>query len=584
MIVGVMPKQSINFTRYILILVTIVVAVEYSIMIVFHLSGFEGYLSPSLESIADALLLLTLSAWPVYAWVIKPIVAIASDYQEKLELLATALQDAGCAVMIVNAAKNITYVNESFTRVTGYTSNEVLGKNPRILKSGRQSKAFYKMMWSALIQQGVWEGEIWNKRKNGEIYPELLHIKTIRKSDGKVNYFVCIFSDATAMKERESKARQSQKMEAIGTLVGGVAHNFNNQLAGILGSVYLAEKHASDPKTLKHLRTIKSCASDAASIVKQLLTFARESHVEKKNVLVVSLLEEAVRTARLGIPAHTNLRTDFTGEKLMFYCDPVEIQQIVINLINNARDAVEDSELKNISVSVDVKPWEGCSRNETCSVCSAEVAHIVVEDTGKGISEHDLEYIFDPFFTTKLVGEGTGLGLSTAKAMIEEHGGVINVSSLAGQGAKFEICLPLTNTPQQNEPTKLEAVVSKAQGKILIVDDDDTVRTTLEQALLSLGYSVITAQDGKHGVRVFREHADEIMLVITDIVMPVMEGREAAEEMRKIKPEIPVMFMTGYDNTNFSKVTSEFKGASILPKPFSIEALSHAVHGMLDSE
>jgi len=413
---------------------------------------------------------------------------------------------------------------------------------------------------------------------------EALHIKTIRKDDGKVNCFVCIFSDATEMKEHELKARQSQKMEAIGVLVGGVAHNFNNQLAGILGSIYLAEKCSNDAKITKHLHTIKSCATDAASIVKQLLTFARESHLDKKNVSAVVLLEQAVKTARLGIPAHIQLTTDFTHENLMLYCDAVEVQQVVINLINNARDAVENAELKNILVSVHAKAWEGCSRNKTCSVCCTEVAHIVIEDTGEGISEHDLEYIFDPFFTTKDDGKGTSLGLSTAKAMIEEHGGVINASSSEGQGTKFEICLPLTNIPQQKEPTKLAVIVSKTHGKILVVDDDDIVRTTLEQALLSLGYAVITAIDGKHGVKVFREHRNEIILVITDIVMPIMDGHQAVDEMRKIKPEIPVMFITGYDNTSFTKTTSNVERIATLSKPFSIEALSHTVHDMLDGE
>ena len=580
-----MPKNEINFTRYILILVAIVVIVEYSIMIVFHLSGLEDYFSPDLESVVDALLLVLLAAWPVCAWVIKPIAAITYGYQEKLELLATALQDAGCAVMIVNADKNITYVNKSFTSVTGYTPDEVIGENPRILKSGRQSKAFYQMMWSALVNQGVWEGEIWNKRKNSEIYPELMHIKTIREEDGKIHHFVCVFSDATEMKEREERERQTQKMAAIGTLVGGVAHNFNNQLAGILGSVYLAERHAVDAQVIKHLKTIKMCAKDASSIVKQLLTFARESLVDKKKTAIVPLLEEAVKTARLGIPEDIKITTDFIDEGLMVYCDSVEIQQVVINFINNARDAVEASESKNILVSVKAKPWESCSLCETCSVCSAEVAQIVIEDTGMGINEHDLEYIFDPFFTTKKTGEGTGLGLSTAKAMIEEHGGAINVSSVAGHGTKFEICLPLTSMPQQTETTvQLEAISSKVQGKILVVDDEDIVRTTLMQGLLSLGYSVITAEDGKDGVQVFQKHMDDIVLVVTDIVMPKMDGHAAAKEMRKLNPDLPVIFITGYDSTGVDNATLDAEKTSTLGKPFSIEALSHAVHDMLDSE
>jgi len=299
----------------------------------------------------------------------------------------------------------------------------------------------------------------------------------------------------------------------------------------------------------------------------------------------VPLLEEAVKTARSGIPEDIKITTDFTDEGLMVYCDPVEIQQVVINLISNARDAGKASESKNILVSVKAKPWESCSLRETCSVCSAEVAHIVIEDTGMGINEHDLAYIFDPFFTTKKTGEGTGLGLSTAKAMLEEHGGAINVSSIVGHGTKFEICLPLTSVPEQKETTaQLEAISSKVQGKILVVDDEAMVRTTLMQALLSLGYGVITAEDGKDGVQVFQKHIDDIVVVVMDIVMPKMDGYVAAEEMRKLNPDLPIIFITGYDSTGEDNATLDAEKISTLSKPFSIEVLSHAVHDMLDSE
>jgi len=581
-----MLKNTKSYAQYVAILVGVVFTAEYAVMTLFNIFNIEALLSEELEAFADSSLLLLFSAAPVYFLIVKPVVRISKDYQDHLENLVEALEGAADAVIITDANGVIVYINKAFTDITGYSADEVLGHNPSMLQSGKQSEAFYKMMWRSLDTTGKWQGEIWNKRKNGEVYPEHLHIRSILDADAKVKFYIGIFSDITENKNREKVLRQSQKMEAVGTLVGGVAHNFNNMLAGIMGKSYLARKKSNEPETIQYLQDIDNISQDAALIVRQLLTFSHASIQQKKNTPIVPLLKEAAKTARLGIREDIEFMTDFTDEALMVYCDPVEIQQVFINMINNARDALSATQPRRISVIVEGKSWEGCPRNDLCLVCDAYVAHVVIEDTGSGISETDIEHIFDPFFTTKEVGKGTGLGLSMAKGAVESHGGNIHVSSTVGVGTRFEICLPLTNMPAGQKDkvpeARVQEIVPASSGEtILIIDDDEVVRTTLSQVFLSLGYHVLTAADGEAGVNAFHGHADMVSLVIADVAMPIMDGPTAIKEMRGIRPELPVIFITGYDRKKLSIDIQDDDLARAIPKPFNVADLSNEVHRLL---
>jgi len=355
----------------------------------------------------------------------------------------------------------------------------------------------------------------------------------------------------------------------------------NNMLADITGKAYLAKNNTQNAKAISHLKGIESIAQDAALIVRQLLSFAHASPLQKKNTLIVPLLKDAVKTAQLGIREDITFSADFSHESLIVYCDPVEIKQVVINLINNARDALPAEGVRKISLSVERKPRAGCLRRETCSACSAEVVHITVRGSGSGISESDLEHIFDPFFTTKAVGEGTGLGLSMARGGIEAHGGVIHVSSIVGKGSSFEICLPITNMPVTTSEAKQEDVTFGDGEIILVVDDEEVVRTTVSQVLQSLGYQVMLANDGAAGVELLRQHPERISLVISDIVMPVMDGVHASRAMRAIKADLPVIFITGYEGENLNTDTKHDALSSVIAKPFNIAPLSAEIHRLL---
>jgi len=260
------------------------------------------------------------------------------------------------------------------------------------------------------------------------------------------------------------------------------------------------------------------------------------------------------------------------------HCDPIEIQQVIINLINNARDALEGSQSKIISITIDKKSLAECPNNETCEICSANVAHIIVKDTGSGINKTDLLNIFDPFFTTKEVGKGTGLGLSMSKGAIESHGGVFNVSSEVGIGTKFEICLPLTAAPLNEGTENIDTIQATNNETILVIEDEKIISATLSQLLTSLGYKVIIAKNGELGVRKFLDNINRVSLVISDVVMPVMDGHTAIAEIRNAKPLLPVIFITGYDSI---KQLTHDKLTTTVTKPFKIAELSHLIHDYL---
>jgi len=572
--------------RYVSILVAIVVVVEYSIMSLFYLTGFDGRLSHEAEACTDALLLVLLSAAPVYFWILRPISRLIKTHQDTLENLAEALEGAGDAVMITDTAGDIQYVNKAFTAITGYRQLDVLGKNPRILQSGKQSRAFYTMMWRSLQETKEWKGEIWNKRRNGELYPEALHIKAVTAESGTIKAFVAVFSDTTSQQHQEKVLRQSQKMDAVRTLVGGIAHNFNNMLAGISGTAFLAKRCSKDPKVNHYLQGIESITHDAALIVRQLLSFSHESVLEKKNAPIGRLLEAAIVAAQSEV-AEKNIEfiAHISTEPLAVYCAPEEMQQALLNLIHNACDAVQASRQRRVSISLESRARDDGDSNSANLVCSPRVARVTIEDTGPGIDDGDIEHIFDPFFTTKQSGMGTGLGLSMCKGTIESHGGTIHVNSEPGQGSRFVIDLPLTDTPTYlpNEHPK-PVGLAKRRETILVVDDDRLLRNTICQILEEFHYRVLTAPDGQAGLDLFNNHHDDINLVISDVVMPVMDGNSAVQQMRCIKPTLPVIFITGYDHQTLVRDNEADNHTMILLKPFDIMVLNQQVEQLLNMQ
>ncbi|RMH50773.1 MAG: response regulator [Zetaproteobacteria bacterium] len=509
--------------------------------------------------------------------------------EHRLLLASRAIENTVEGVIITDAEGTILSVNHAFQRVTGYSREEAIGNNPRMLQSGRQDAAFYRAMWRQLTEEGSWSGRVWNRRKNGEIYAEHLSITAIRNKAGEVTNYVGVFSDISRELSMEEQMVQAQKMQAIGTLVGGIAHDFNNLLGGITGNIYLAEqKIDADSPAREHLRQIDKLCRSSARMIAQLLAFARKGMVTMQEVPLRPFLKEVFRLARLSIPENIHFTHHLppAGERLTVRGDATQLQQVMLNLINNARDAVAGTPEPEIAITVSTTSDD--PRLERLQLREGErYAHITVVDNGCGIPQENLPHIFEPFFTTKEVGKGSGLGLAMCYGTIESHHGILDVESTVGRGTSFHLLLPLLDDAQSTgateQPMEAAPAADGAGITILLADDAENVRTPCAEFLRDLGYSVLEAEDGKEALALFTQHQQEVALALLDVVMPFIGGPQLARRLREIKPDLPVIFVTGYDRSEVFGSQEAMERSAVLTKPCRYPALAAEIARMLRS-
>jgi len=376
----------------------------------------------------------------------------------------------------------------------------------------------------------------------------------------------------------EKNFRQAQKMEALGTLVGGIAHDFNNILAAMLGSIYLA-KHSSDDSEVvrESLESADELGFRAADMIKQLLTFARQEEVSKNTLSLVPFFKEANKLVSSALEENIRFITRINCDELLVNANSTQLQQLLFNLVNNARDALLDSENPEIVVTLDRFNADSIFTDRHPEIKHKHFAVIEVQDNGEGISQENLSKLFDPFFTTKGVGKGTGLGLAMVYGSVRDHGGVLEVESSLGEGSRFRVCLPLEEGAVRYVDHEDDDVHMGRGETILLVDDDEQLQTTNRAILLNLGYQVVVANDGREAVQLFATNVGKINLVIMDVVMPVMSGPAAVKEIRQIDRKVKVIYLTGYDSKG--ALTSQLNHSSevVLHKPCPIHYLSRVI-------
>ncbi len=391
--------------------------------------------------------------------------------------------------------------------------------------------------------------------------------------------------DISEYKQLEEQLLQAQKMEAIGTLVGGIAHDFNNILAAVQGNIYLALlEMQGHPKARSKLQSIERLSLRASDMVQQLLTFARKDRVQMKLLPLNSFMKEEAKLSSSAIPESIERVFDVCSEPLYVLGDITQLQQALMNLVNNACHALVDVPHPKIDCTLSAFISEEAFHLRHMDVPEhSNFAHITLRDNGRGIPPEQLDKIFEPFFTTKEVGEGTGLGLSMVYGAVKNHSGFIDVESVQGEGTTFHIYLPLQMDNVMADMPEATQPAFQGRGEtILLVDDEDEMRTTIAEVLESLNYQVLIAVDGEDAVERFSAYPDAIDLVILDVVMPVMGGMDAARFIREINAEVPIIFATGYDR---HKVLSnqEAPGRSMmLNKPFMIDKLTLSLRKLIE--
>ncbi len=501
--------------------------------------------------------------------------------EKELGRLYLAIEQAAETVVITDTEGKIEYVNPAFERVSGYNKEEVIGQNPRVLKSGKHNEAFYKKLWNTITSGKTWHGHFVNKHKNGELYEEDATISPIIDPSGTITGYVAAKRDITRELMLEKQFRETQKMEAIGTLAGGIAHDFNNILFAILG--YSTMVVADLPKgsdSRENLEEVIRAARRAKKLVQQILTFSRQSEQEFQPIHMEAIVSEAISLLTVSIPPNIEVRLDIDKKHDSILADPTQIHQVVMNLCTNALHAMRD---RSGVLEVSLGGVEIYSDLATTIAGLREGPYVLlsVSDTGVGIKNEIAERIFEPFFTTKEVGEGTGLGLAAVHGIVTSHGGAISVKSEPGKGATFNVYLPTTELASQDEPESA-ILASHGNERVLVVDDEEPIVRLVKQILERLGYDAVAMDSSVEAVEHFMKEPDKFDLVITDQSMPDMTGEAMVRAMLAIRPDIPVIIMTGFSKTITPEKMEAIGVTELLLKPIIPNDLGKVVRRVLD--
>ena len=502
--------------------------------------------------------------------------------QKLLVKLFTAVEQSPVSIIITDARGNIEFVNPKFTQITGYTFEEALGKNPRILKSGETRHEEYKKLWETITAGNVWHGVFHNRKKNGGLFWEAAAISPIQNEQGTITNYLAIKEDITERKKLEEQLRHAQKMEAVGQLAGGIAHDFNNILTAIIGygNIALVKIPEGDPLR-SYLGQMLAAAERAAALTKSLLAFSRKQIINPQPVSVNVIIERVEKLLHRSIGEDIELKTSLTEKDTTVLADSGQIEQILINLAMNARDAMPNG--GNLIIETgQAEIDDQYIKSHGYGKCGMYVL-ISITDSGEGMDEKIRERIFEPFFTTKEVGKGTGLGLSMVYGSIKQHNGFINVYSEPGRGTTFTIYLPLLKAEARPAAVGEPAPPPKGGAEtILLAEDDTALRDMAKGVLEESGYTVIEAVDGQDAVEKFNMLKDRIQLLILDVSMPKKNGREELEEAKKTNPGIKALFTSGYPADIIQKKGILEAGINFIIKPHPPQDLLRKVREVLD--
>jgi len=541
---------------------------------------FETTFEPLLKS-------LTVSATSLgkgrFATVFEDITERKKAEAEHNRLMA-AIEQSGEVIVITDAKGIIQYVNPAFSKVTGYSREEAVGKKSGILKSGQHDESFYRELWKTLSSGKPWQGRFINKRKDGTLYTEEATLSPVFDATGKIVNYVAAQRDISERLRLSEQLYQAQKMDSVGRLAGGVAHDFNNMLSVILGSTELALSEVDSSQPLfSDLQEIRKAAERSAALTRQLLAFARKQTVSPILIDLNDTLTSMITMLRRLIGEDIALAWIPGKDLWPVKMDPSQIDQILANLAVNARDAMSKAGTLTIETHNLTVDDAYCTKH--VETIPGDYVLLAVSDTGCGIDKKVQPHLFEPFFTTKKVGDGTGLGLATVYGIVKQNRGFINVYSELGLGTTFKIYLPRqmgkiekTPTPNTQEP------IQRGDETVLLLEDEAEILKVSKTMLEKLGYRVLAASLPSEAIRLAENNADKIRLVLTDVVMPEMNGRDLAKRLQLLIPNLKCLFMSGYTANVIAHQGVLDEGVYFIQKPFSLKALASKLRTALDSK
>ncbi|HTZ20452.1 MAG TPA: PAS domain S-box protein [Opitutaceae bacterium] len=502
------------------------------------------------------------------------------DAEARIREQARLIDLARDAIVAYDLDGTIRFWNQGAERMYGWSAADAVGQNVMKLFAPMFPPEWEKFC-QTVIEKNAWEGERRHRNREGREIIVYTRVSLVRDTEQRPPAFLMFGSDITEKKQLEEQFLRAQRLESIGTLSSGVAHDLNNVLSPIMLAIPIVRLRVADPQTLHLLDTIETSASRGAQIVQQILTFTRGLHAQKMAVQTRHLLKEIAEMVQETFPRNIAIEADFPRSLWMVEADTTQLHQVLMNLCVNARDAM--------------MPRGGTLtlRAENIALDEASAAHLAearpgryvrwsVIDNGVGIPAEDLPRLFQPFFTTKAPGKGTGLGLSTVANIVRQHNGFLRVASRVGQGTQFDIYLPALDAAEETAPLPKLALPRGHGENVLVVDDEFAVRHICESLLSAYDYRVLTADGGQAALALFRQHLAEIELVVTDLLMPGLSGFEFIRAARNLKPKIKIIAVSGFAGEAGSTTPPpDVIVDAFLPKPFTASRLLELVHEVL---
>jgi PAS domain S-box-containing protein len=482
--------------------------------------------------------------------------------------LAAAVGQAAETVVITDVGGRIEYVNPAFERITGYSRREVIGGKPSLLKSGRHEPAFYAELWRTILRGETWHGRFVNRRKDGTLYEEDATISPIRDAAGAITSFIAVNRDVTQVVALEAQLRQAHKMEAVGALAGGVAHDFNNILHAMLTYAHLLHSVRTNPMRVEAAAAeLEQQITRGAALTRQLLLVSRRGTVRLETLDLNDVVRSSAQLLRRLVRESIVFRIRTSAAPLPVRADRGQLEQVLMNLAVNASEAMPEGGIMTIRTGAN----------------GSEDVWLSVTDSGTGIPEEIRERIFEPFFTTKPAGKGTGLGLSVVHGIVDQHRGSVSLDSPPGEGTTVRVTLPAAHSAQRlaEQTPSAQGPLPRSRGeRVLVVEDEPGARTGLAEILASLGYAVTAAASAEEALAVPEEPAFDLLL--TDLLLPGMAGSELARALRGRWPALRILLMSGYPADDAVDRTVGEESPRLLQKPFDMGTLARELRAALD--